>query len=446
MSRFLLTFLFCISSLYSCEGSREWEDRPPCMVNTCPQPLKCLQATGSEAYDKNFLRECQGLNPQEKVKCVFELTYEKEKPCLPCVCQNICNLDRNLCKYCTCPQPQKCLEITRTLLQECHGLNPAETIKCVFGKIINEVTPCIPCASRILSEFSRRQVPGFIITGGDNSASEKRLEIFNPISRHACPLPYLPKKMLGHSQCGNHLCKDKSCLKMSSRGSFSPVPVSLLQSREAHLCWSLPGGGGDVMLLGGYNSPNTTEVISSNFNSTKPSWNLKYKTDDACGVEVDDTFIITGGFDFSAPDRALNSVVSYNSQGESEVLPSLTVRRYNHACASYLNGDRKRIILVSGGWNNGAQFLDSTELMVNFKPWRPAANLPSPRFGLRAASLDNKVFLFGGSQAGNRSASYLNSILSYEPDTDTWQEAGTMTLPRRYHAVTVFPDVSQLCP
>ena len=130
------------------------------MVNTCPQPLKCLQATGSETYDKNFLRECQGLNPQEKVKCVFELTYEKEKPCLPCVCQNICNLDGNLCKYCTCPQPQKCLEITRTLLQECHGLNPAETIKCVFGKIINEVTPCIPCASRILSEFSRRQGKG----------------------------------------------------------------------------------------------------------------------------------------------------------------------------------------------------------------------------------------------------------------------------------------------
>ena len=63
----------------------------------------------------------------------------------------------------------------------------------------------------------------------------------------------------------------------------------------------------------------------------------------ACGVEVDDTFIITGGFDRFAPDGALNSVVRYNSQGESEVLPSLTVRRYHHACASYLNGDGKRV-------------------------------------------------------------------------------------------------------
>ena len=63
----------------------------------------------------------------------------------------------------------------------------------------------------------------------------------------------------------------------------------------------------------------------------------------ACGVEVDDTFIITGGYDSSAPGEALNSVVRYNSQGESEVLPSLTVRRFDHACASYLNGDGKRV-------------------------------------------------------------------------------------------------------
>jgi len=197
------------------------------------------------------------------------------------------------------------------------------------------------------------------------------------------------------------------------------------------------------MLLGGLQYKQTTEVISSNYNSTKPSWDLKNETDLACGVEVDDTFIITGGEDDSAPDWALNSVVRYNSQGESEVLPSLTVRRRNHACASYLNGDGKRIILVTAGYNSGAGELDSTELMVDFKPWRPAANLPSPRYALQAASLDNKVFLFGGEDSPY---SPIDSILSYEADTDTWQKAGTMTVPRSGHAVAVFPDVSQLCP
>ena len=53
------------------------------------------------------------------------------------------------------------------------------------------------------------------------------------------------------------------------------------------------------------------------------------------------------------------------------------------------------VLVTGGGWNNGAGTLDSTEMMIDFKAWRPAANLPSARYGLRAASLDNKVFLFG---------------------------------------------------
>ena len=53
------------------------------------------------------------------------------------------------------------------------------------------------------------------------------------------------------------------------------------------------------------------------------------------------------------------------------------------------------VVLVTGGGNLGARYRDSTEIMVDFKAWRPAANLPSARYGLRAASLDNKVFLFG---------------------------------------------------
>ena len=60
-------------------------------------------------------------------------------------------------------------------------------------------------------------------------------------------------------------------------------------------------------------------------------------------MEVDDTFIVTGGKDYSVPDGALNSVVRYNSQGVTEVLPSLTVRRGLHACASYLNDNGQRV-------------------------------------------------------------------------------------------------------
>ena len=118
---------------------------------------------------------------------------------------------------------------------------------------------------------------GFIITGGGNSAAVKS-EVFNPLSGRSCPLPDLPEVTYGHSHCGNLLCQYKSCLKMNPTGSFSPSPVSLLQRREYPLCWSIPGAGSEVMLLGGDHSPTTTEIVSADGSSTKPSWDLKYKT------------------------------------------------------------------------------------------------------------------------------------------------------------------------
>ena len=49
--------------------------------------------------------------------------------------------------------------------------------------------------------------------------------------------------------------------------------------------------------------------------------------------------------------------------------------------------------MTGGTGSNGA--LDSTEVMVDFTAWRGAAQLPSQRYGLRAATVDNKVFIFG---------------------------------------------------
>ena len=181
---------------------------------------------------------------------------------------------------------------------------------------------------------------GFVITGGDERYPEMKVEVFNPQSGRSCPLPDLPRGMSGHTHC--HLvCLYRSCLQVSSRGSFSPASVRLLHTRYGHLCWSLPGGAGEVMLLGGEYSPTTTEIVSADGSSTRPSWDLQYQTRSACGVEVGDTFIVTGGWDTDNRDKALS--LRYNSQGVSELLPSLTVSRLGHACASYLNSDGQRV-------------------------------------------------------------------------------------------------------
>ena len=53
-----------------------------------------------------------------------------------------------------------------------------------------------------------------------------------------------------------------------------------------------------------------------------------------------------------------------------------------------------QMFLVSGG--RDGTFLDSTEIFdPSLGSWRAGAALPSPVYGLRATSIDNRVLLFG---------------------------------------------------
>ena len=79
--------------------------------------------------------------------------------------------------------------------------------------------------------------------------------------------------------------------------------------------------------------------------------------------------------------------------------------------------------------------------------WTTKSSCSVSKFSMFYVSLNWITLFTGGSHEDILwSSSDLDTILSYEPDTDTWQEAGTMTVPRYNHAVAVFHDVSQLCP
>ena len=53
-----------------------------------------------------------------------------------------------------------------------------------------------------------------------------------------------------------------------------------------------------------------------------------------------------------------------------------------------------QVLLVTGGWDGSDNRLDSTEILED-NNWRITAPLPSARSSLRAASIDNKILVFG---------------------------------------------------
>ena len=105
--------------------------------------------------------------------------------------------------------------------------------------------------------------------------------------------------------------------------------------------------------------------------------------------------------------------------------------------------------------------LDSTEVLESKTgPWRPTAKLPAARDGLRAASVDNNIFVFGENFlfdiniehlimfkitfSGGHGGKRLKKILRYNKN-HTWEDVGQMKEARNDHAVGVLEDVSQLC-
>lgn len=54
------------------------------------------------------------------------------------------------------------------------------------------------------------------------------------------------------------------------------TPFKLVEKRFGHLCWNINGNGGEILLLGGWNSE-STELISGGTSSA--NFNLQYITE-----------------------------------------------------------------------------------------------------------------------------------------------------------------------
>lgn len=117
---------------------------------------------------------------------------------------------------------------------------------------------------------------------------------------------------------------------------------------------------------------------------------------------------------------------------------ALGTGRYNHT-ATLLKDGR---LLVAGGTNNGP--LDSARLYDPAQnAWADAAPMKTGREGDTAVLLHSgKVLVAGGqtSAPGDGSPVYTRTAEVYDPDTNTWTQAGSMSTGRFQPTMTVLAD------
>ena len=107
------------------------------------------------------------------------------------------------------------------------------------------------------------------------------MEVYNPTSGNSCPFQDLQEDRYGHTSCGGLICGGwglaQSCERITGT-QVSPLPsLHLTEERTYHLCWSLPGDEGNILLLGGGGtSGTTTEIVTAT--SSSASFQLDYNT------------------------------------------------------------------------------------------------------------------------------------------------------------------------
>merc|ERR1719186_1772130 len=278
-----------------------------------------------------------------------------------------------------------------------------------------------------------------MIGGGED---EHTVEVFIPDTGKTCSLSSLPDKRhtatldtLDNTPviCGGGPGNNQNeCLQ------FTPTSPSgvwtnyadLMELRTGHVSWASSRG---LMLMGGNTyGGTTTEMVPSH----DVRFGLVQKTGCACSIAERDHVIITGGkIGYFVTKTVFNTVSKYNLYGHLENLPEMNQGRYYHGCGSYYS-DGQKVLLVAGGIAMNQELLSSTEKMnIGATAWTTIKPLPRTLFGVATVSMDNKVFLTGGTVRDTYDENSMRAeVLAF--DGEDWNKVGQLKKARKHHAAT----------
>ena len=114
-----------------------------------------------------------------------------------------------------------------------------------------------------------------VVTGGE-PPYPKKAEALNIDGTRLCVLPDLPTLRRYHSMSGGMVCggyDDPTCMKFDE-GKWKEFSWRLQESRNLHISWARPNG--KIRLLGGFNSPRSSEIVSEA--GSLAGFTLKYAT------------------------------------------------------------------------------------------------------------------------------------------------------------------------
>jgi len=292
------------------------------------------------------------------------------------------------------------------------------------------------CLTPVAEDF------GILVIGGYNAYTAQRsVEFWSPSDPEegSCQLNTYPRQMTDPTAnlVSSQLvaCYYDSCEIYNGGGEWTHLSDTI--STRDYFTSAVRED--KILLIGGAHS-RSTEWISVDGSPSQPGpFDVRHGYSHCTMQLSSDLILVTGGRD------TYDYVTSYQLTGNGDETPltPLNQGRADHACGVYQDADGQQVILVTGGYSSGplGDELSSTEVAVYSSDgqleWREVegGELPSPRYGLTATLVGDILFVIGG-RNGN---SNVDSILSWDPVAESWQQAGNLAKKRLRPAAVAVP-------
>jgi len=338
--------------------------------------------------------------------------------------------------------------IAKTILRMenfCKNYATKDQVEEIKNLLVNQIAGAGPgCQGDIeggKDKAEKEDDEGILISSGDDTMT--RVELYSP-SYH-CELPSLPDHMVSHTSDEGTLCggiiTGTTCITFSS-GKWV-TSHALAEERVGHTSWNNKEEG-KIILMGGWGSDTTTEIITEEEKDGVPGFPMKYKTVYACAIPDQTTVIITGGV------FTQRTVSRYGSEGHIEDLPSLNQGRAEHGCGAYTDDSGEQVLLVVGGLYQSETYISSTELFPrSSSAWVTVNNLPRKISAMRVARLGGSLYVTGGFGEGEENPQDTMEITDniYKWTGQEWLQVGKMKKVRSSHAVSTIKlgEIKDFC-
>lgn len=200
---------------------------------------------------------------------------------------------------------------------------------------------------------------------------------------------------------------------------------------------------GRVVIAGGANQAQTAgTAVTDVYNPSTGTWSAaapmaQARTYSAQTVMADGRVLVAGG-NTGGGSTSLASVEAYNTKTNTwTTLAPMAAGRSGAAAVTLADGK----ILVAGGTTTQGVALSSAELYnPQTNTWTPTGAMTAAIYIPQMTLLSDGRVLIGGGRATNNAGSGTATAMIYDPATNTWTAAASMTTGRAVGSLHTLPD------